>query len=48
MSGHSNVSTLPLNLPDTTTGRVAALFDAHHVRLYRLARRLVADDQSFN
>jgi len=31
-------------VPDDTTGRLAALFDAHHARLYRLARRLVPSD----
>jgi RNA polymerase sigma factor (sigma-70 family) len=31
---------LPVALPDTRTERLAALFDAHHDRLYRLARRL--------
>lgn len=32
---------LPLALPDDQAERLAALFDAHHDRLYRLARRLV-------
>ena len=37
---------LPAALTPTAAERLAALFDAHHARLYRLARRLVptADD----
>ncbi len=37
---------LPAALSSTAAERLAALFDAHHERLYRLARRLVptADD----
>lgn len=37
---------LPVALPDRPADRVSALFDAHHDRLYRLARRLApnADD----
>jgi RNA polymerase sigma-70 factor (ECF subfamily) len=37
---------LPAALPGNSTERLSALFDAHHARLYRLARRLVsnADD----
>jgi len=37
---------LPVALPAAGADRLAALFDAHHERLYRLARRLVpnADD----
>ena len=37
---------LPAALPTSAPDRLAALFDAHHERLYRLARRLVptADD----
>ena len=31
---------LPVALPDDPDTRLAALFDAHHERLYRLARRL--------
>jgi RNA polymerase sigma-70 factor, ECF subfamily len=34
-------STLPV-LPDNSVERLACLFDAHHDRLYRLARRLVS------
>ena len=33
-------SVLPAALPANPAGRLAALFDAHHERLYRLARRL--------
>ena len=33
-------SVLPVALPDHPADRVASLFDAHHDRLYRLARRL--------
>ena len=32
---------LPVALPDDPDARLAGLFDAHHERLYRLARRLV-------
>ena len=39
MDGQPVVSTL-LALQDRPEDRVAALFDAHHERLYRLARRL--------
>jgi RNA polymerase sigma factor (sigma-70 family) len=40
------VTALPVALPDDQADRLSALFDAHHDRLYRLARRLVprADD----
>ena len=46
MSGHSIVSSLTLAVDEQPADRVAALFDAHHQRLYRLARRLTssADD----
>ena len=39
-------SALPAALPASDADRLAALFDAHHDRLYRLARRLAptADD----
>jgi len=39
-------SVLPVALPGNPADRVASLFDAHHDRLYRLARRLApnADD----
>jgi RNA polymerase sigma factor (sigma-70 family) len=33
-------SVLPVALPGNPTERLSALFDAHHERLYRLARRL--------
>jgi Sigma-70 region 2 len=35
------VTALPVALPDDQADRLSALFDAHHDRLYRLARRLV-------
>src|SRR5262245_13033428 len=40
------VTALPATLPRSAAERLAALFDAHYERLYRLARRLVptADD----
>ena len=40
------VGTLAVAVPDDPAARLAALFDAHHQRLYRLARRLTpsADD----
>jgi RNA polymerase sigma-70 factor (ECF subfamily) len=40
------VTALAVALPDDQADRLCALFDAHHDRLYRLARRLVpsADD----
>lgn len=40
MDGRSAVHALPFAMPATPAERVAALFDAHHARLYRLARRL--------
>lgn len=42
MSGQPIASRLPLAVQDTAADRIAALFDAHHQRLYRLARRLTA------
>ena len=42
MSGHSIVSSLTLAVDEQPADRVAALFDAHHQRLYRLARRLAS------
>ena len=36
------VTALPVALPDDHADRLSALFDAHHDRLYRLARRLVS------
>ena len=46
MSGLPVTSVLPVALPGNPTDRLSALFDAHHDRLYRLARRLApnADD----
>lgn len=46
MSGHPFVSSLAIAVEERPSDRVAALFDAHHQRLYRLARRLTtsADD----
>lgn len=40
------VTALPATLPASAANRLAALFDAHYERLYRLARRLAptADD----
>ena len=35
-------SALPAVLPDDSVARLAFLFDAHHDRLYRLARRLAS------
>ena len=46
MNGLPVASILPLAMPDGPAERLAALFDAYHDRLYRLARRLAptADD----
>src|ERR687896_2600773 len=46
MSGQPIVSTLAIAMEEQPADRMAALFDAHHQRLYRLARRLTssADD----
>jgi RNA polymerase sigma-70 factor (ECF subfamily) len=46
MNGLPLASVLPAALAASPADRLAALFDAHHARLYRLARRLVptADD----
>jgi RNA polymerase sigma factor (sigma-70 family) len=46
MNGQVIAQVLSNASPGDTAGRLAALFDAHHHRLYRLARRLVptADD----
>jgi RNA polymerase sigma-70 factor, ECF subfamily len=47
MNGLPPIATaFPATLPHSTADRLAALFDAHYDRLYRLARRLVptADD----
>lgn len=42
MSAHPTVSSLAIPVEERLSDRVAALFDAHHQRLYRLARRLVS------
>src|SRR5947208_16636361 len=46
MHGLPMARVLAVTLPGNSSDRVAALFDAHHDRLYRLARRLAlnADD----
>ena len=46
MNGLPIATILPAALPTAAADRLALLFDAHHERLYRLARRLVptADD----
>jgi RNA polymerase sigma-70 factor (ECF subfamily) len=46
MNGHPLVHTLGALVPAAATDRLARLFDVHHPRLYRLARRLTsnADD----
>jgi RNA polymerase sigma-70 factor (ECF subfamily) len=46
MNGLPMATVLPAALPTAAADRLASLFDAHHERLYRLARRLVpnADD----
>jgi RNA polymerase sigma-70 factor (ECF subfamily) len=46
MNGLPIATALPATLPRSAAERLATLFDAHHERLYRLARRLVptADD----
>jgi RNA polymerase sigma factor (sigma-70 family) len=46
LSGQPIAGRFPIAVEDSPTDRVAALFDAHHERLYRLARRLSssADD----
>jgi RNA polymerase sigma-70 factor (ECF subfamily) len=46
MSGQPIATTLAIPVEDRPSDRVAALFDTHHQRLYRLARRLTssADD----
>ena len=42
MSGQPIVSTLAIPVAESVADRIAALFDTHHQRLYRLARRLTA------
>lgn len=41
MNGQPTVTGLPVALADDQAGRLSTLFDVHHDRLYRLARRLV-------
>ena len=41
MDGLPIATALPATLPASEAERLAALFDAHHQRLYRLARRMV-------
>jgi RNA polymerase sigma-70 factor (ECF subfamily) len=41
MNGKCITSALPAVLTDNPVERLASLFDAHHDRLYRLARRIV-------
>src|SRR5438270_7855566 len=44
MNAAPMASVLPLDAaPGNSADRLSALFDAHHDRLYRLARRLAAD-----
>jgi RNA polymerase sigma factor (sigma-70 family) len=40
MNGQPMATALPVVLPDHQADRLTILFDAHHDRLYRLARRL--------
>jgi RNA polymerase sigma-70 factor (ECF subfamily) len=42
MNGESLVRALPLELAVTPPDRLASLFEVHHDRLYRLARRLAS------
>ncbi len=46
MSGQPIATTLVMSADDRPADRIAALFDTHHQRLYRLARRMTssADD----
>lgn len=46
MAGQQIVSALAITVEEQPSDRIAGLFDAHHQRLYRLARRLThsADD----
>src|SRR6266851_8216327 len=46
MNGLPVVNDFPIAVPGNPADRLSALFDAHHKRLYRLARRLApnADD----
>jgi DNA-directed RNA polymerase specialized sigma24 family protein len=40
VNGLPVATVLPTALPTSAADRLAALFDAHHERLFRLARRL--------
>jgi RNA polymerase sigma-70 factor (ECF subfamily) len=42
MNGHPIASDLPVDLAAQPVERLTSLFDAHRVRMYRLARRLVS------
>jgi RNA polymerase sigma-70 factor, ECF subfamily len=42
MNAQPMAGALPVAIPGNPADRLAALFDSHHVRLYRLARRLSA------
>src|SRR5438093_8034283 len=42
MHGRPMVSALPITVDESASDRVAALFNDHHQRIYRLARRMSA------
>jgi len=42
MNGHPVVGIFPVATPTDRADRLGAMFDAHHQRLYRLARRLTS------
>src|SRR5437879_3340348 len=46
MNGLPVASVLPVALPGNPAERLTALFDAHHERLYRLARRLAPNAEA--
>src|SRR5258708_2058630 len=46
MNGLPIVGTLPAALPYPPANRLSALFDMHHERLYRLARRLAPNSDA--
>jgi RNA polymerase sigma-70 factor, ECF subfamily len=48
MNGQPAASVLPIVLPDCPADRLSALFDAHHERLYRLARRLAPAEEALD
>jgi RNA polymerase sigma-70 factor (ECF subfamily) len=49
MNGQTLASAIPADtVSSDSTGRLAALFDAHEARLYRLARRLTASADDAN